>query len=222
MTAREIYRSVAMLLDEGYDDFFSKGDIEYAINQAQLFLIEKLVAQSDELGLRPYYEKDFVSNVTRYSVDTVSYPRACNLWVSDGTDYEFYSTLSYIDYSLQTRLWTPRVITTDGTFTVDYYTLYPSTNGTTPIKVLATNISSTSTLSIKLDFAYIKKPKTFAIAALEVNDVNVKALSPYIPEIIFNAAEYLNNIDVMDYDRSEIAVQQMGQRITMKGIGNNV
>ena len=82
MTAREIYRSVAMSLDEGYDDFFSKGDIEYAINQAQLFLIEKLVAQSDELGLRPYYEKDFVSNVTRYSVDTVLYPRACKLWVS--------------------------------------------------------------------------------------------------------------------------------------------
>ena len=61
MTAREIYRSVVMLLDEGYDDFYNKSDIEYAINQAQLLILEKLVAASDEIGLRPFYEKDFIS-----------------------------------------------------------------------------------------------------------------------------------------------------------------
>lgn len=220
MTAREIYRSVVMLLDEGYDDFYSKSDIEYAINQAQLLLLEKMVANSDEIGLRPFYEKDFVVPGTRYLGDTVLYPRGCNLWIEEDDTYEFYSTLSYMDYATHNRLWTPRNISFDGSFTVGYYSLIPEEVDDALYKTLVVNLYGYSAVHVYLDFAFIKQPLTYSIGATENNDVNVTLLTPYIPELIFNAAEFLNNIDVMDYDRSEIAVQQMGQRITMQGVSN--
>lgn len=220
MTAREIYRSVVMLLDEGYEDYYNKSDIEYAINQAQLLLLEKMVANSDEIGLRPFYGKDFVTPPARYLGDTLLYPRGCNLWIENGGEYKFYSSLSYLDYGVYNRWWTPRNITFDGSFTVGYYSLIPKEITGDMYKSLVVNLYGYSAINIYLDFTYIKQPLTYSIGSVEDDDVTVTLLTPYIPELIFNAAEFLNNIDVMDYDRSEIAVQQMGQRITMQGVGN--
>lgn len=225
MTAKEIYRSIVMLLDEGWDDFFTKSDIEHAVNRAQMQILEKLVSISDEIGLRPFYTHVFTAIDSVFEENVVLYPRGCNLWYHDSNTSYYMTSMTYKNYSELARMvyfnvWDRGTEYRDALYTLEDFQTYEDGYLVSKRKI-RTNVSQLIEDDYILEFAYIKVPPTYFVHETnDALDVNVTLLQPYIPELILTAAEFLNTIDVSDNDRGDIALIQMGQRLTFEGVAN--
>lgn len=239
MTAYETISLVRMCLDDSQDWYFP--DIIKAISEAQIQITRKYYALQDESCIAPLYRKDWFlgyndtisardTNNVKIGPANVMYPRAVRVYNKD-TDAQYKSvTATYMDYYKFINMNYPSY---EAYNTVANAPLYPKTAVYTlskaqeqldPLPFILTPVTkllwNATPLFSKADIWYIKEP-TFNYDEANANLDGALELPPeYHPEVCFMAAEMLNDIDVAEMERGEVAFQNQKLNANMTG-GDN-
>lgn len=240
MTKQEIISAIEIFLDEGFYDreWFEYGEIERAIQEAQYRIIGELVKKSDERGLRTSYKTiqtksadaqdyapvpDYVGSTTADGYQFM-YPRG--LWVSGDGISGAYSGMYNATYIDTNQIWQHDNYKVSGQQTLGaYYTVtHTHQSGLEGADIYFTDPSHKNYATL----FYIEKPKEFIVSgvgsgALDVLTYTNNLVLPreYHHKIVFLAAEILNNRDVMEYERANIAVREMGMINKFEEMGND-
>jgi hypothetical protein len=229
MTKQEVISAIEIFLDEGFYDreWFEFGEIERAIQEAQYRLINGMVKSADERGLRTSYKTissksadapdyapfpDYVGSTTADGYQFM-YPRG--LWASGDGISGAYDGMYNATYIPTNQIWQHDDYYQSGKKTLgSYYTVtHTHQSGLEGLDIYFTDPSHKNVATL----FYIEKPKDFIVsgvpsgvrnALMYTNDLALPR--EYHHKIVFLAAEILNNRDVMEYERANIAVREMG------------
>lgn len=219
MTALETLNHVRMILDEGSNDnFFTTEEIINTINEAQLDKIEEFISVNDERALRTLYRtSNLLSNgdlVTATDNSAVFFPRSCRVY-PDLNDLDNYICPTFIPYSRYKNYRSPNISNTyipkNALYSIQKTYIAPTYQ---TLLFFDTPPVATDT---RADLTYVKVPETFSVAG----NVPLELPSEYHIAIAAYAAEKLNNIDVGERERGDIAIVQIGQRLNIRTSGGN-
>ena len=229
MNKQEVISAIEIFLDEGFYDreWFEYGEIEKAIQEAQYRIIGELVKKSDERGLRTSYKTistksadasdyiPFPDYVGSTSADGYQFMYPRGLWVSGDGISGAYSGMYNATWIDTNQIWQHDDYKVSGQKTLGaYYTVtHTHQSGLEGADIYFTDPTHKNVATL----FYIEKPKDFIVsgvasgarnALIYTNDLALPR--EYHHKIVFLAAEILNNRDVMEYERANIAVREMG------------
>ena len=216
MTSTEAIGLVRMLLDSDHEYYFSMARVIQYINQAQDLMIHALHLSDDQRGLRTLY--DVSNNRTTLSNGAVlpndcMYPKGLNIYPDKNNNNIFYSA-QYIDYDRYIVLSNRAGAYMNARFPHSLYWTYQrqwnNTTGTEDTILLHTTDSTLASNAYRASLSYIRRPALFS------NLVPISLPQEYHYSVVALAAELINNIDVNELERGEIAyTQQLGQLVQL-------
>ncbi len=236
MTTYETIDYIRMLIDDGVDWFPTLPELLNIINEAQYRVIHKALTVKDEKALRPLYRDSVDLTSADISLnDSVVLPvdttagtgvlssRSCriNNQSAPSTSVEVVATylpygeyLNYTNPAFRKGLTYPRTV---------YYTLIKKNDlfgaGATTFRTIiyfSNIVGYTATAVLR----YVTHPLAFNHSyTISADRIELSLPIEYHPTVCAIAAEIINNADVGEYERGEIALPQMGQRLTLAQSG---
>lgn len=230
MTVPEIIHTLELLLDDGRLTFPRIPEAVEAVNEAQYRKLKEYFRTDEQRALRLLYRKsDLVYDGAEISDNSqpVLYPSACRVYdtllnAADPVD-EFQSLMAeYIDPPREINLDEQVKFQRGNNFPRNaYYTVkYNFSAGrrrSTLHFARATTPLAPGTFPPWARLWYVVEPPRFSFDPL--NDTNWQGLSvprEYQMDIVVLAAEILNDIDVLELERSQVAYQN--QKTTIEGV----
>lgn len=226
MRAIDVVYAIRMLLDDSRDWYFPL--IVNAINEAQLKKIREYYNQNNEMALRPLHSIarniDPINPAITPILDFL-YPRACRFYFSDGvTNQNVFIDATYLEPQKISQMAFP-VFTPNNPFAFPPYAEFPKTAVYSVLErnnqwVLYAPWVSPQT---RAELYYIRRPNPFRFSfdtSNRVIDLYGLEIDPlYHHEVVAYAAELLNNIDVLEFERSEAFNIYAGdKRLTIKSV----
>ena len=246
MTNRELVNLIKTLLDDHIAIFHKDELINRAVDEAQLMLIKKAYGEGNERLLRPLYRT--VGNLKNGSIiefedltsappiiaERILYPKVLlsyeEIDSDDDTpgiqiDRRRYKQFRYVDtmyFDTNSHTVVDYYYSLYGRF---YYTIKPyrdiANNNARDLRhTLHTNLSDpTRDDNIYFQLTYIKVPYQFN--QINPEDSTLYPLeipAEYHPMVAMIAADILNNVDVLENERSAIAEKQQRQGVKIEAI----
>lgn len=226
MTPLEVLYGVRMLLDDTKDWYFS--NILWAINKAQIELLQKYYQAQDEYALRPFYKFDLdlqdnsviceasiITGLRTIEPARVMYPRACYIYITDHLTRtnpipNTHIRAKYLDPANYFQL--PPEANVPFDLTASVSTVYPKnavyTIITDPVEQRNSRIRFPQQASNQRAMLYyIEYPPNFDIQWDDMGNItSITGLTfdkLYHAEIVGRAAEILNTQDVGEIDRGD-------------------
>ena len=225
MTPAEVMHTIRTVLDDGLFRYLGFAEINRRINQAQMQMIDKYHGLDDERALRPLYVYDTgVANGGTLSRDLL-YPRAARIFEND-EDVDFDSWVAeYLTYNVFINYTSPGIVYATSMPRSAYWTYYKVMNTLVTPNQFETRVRfSRGSDTALCNVLYIATPLPFDYQVNRLNSqgnppVGLSVPEEYHLEIALLAAELANNIDVGERERGEVAIEQMGQRVTLQNAG---
>ena len=219
MNTLQVITQIRTFLDDGRDYFPTLVEVEAAVNEAQQALIRAYHITDQERQLRTLYVNsgqiangEYIEDVGGY---TPIYPKACRF-------YEYGNNTTILESITGTYIEYPRYI---NRVPVGYaynqsmpHDIVYSFSKEMDSGSLKTKIHfNSSNADLRADLWYIKTPSTFNyIEGNEAVSTSQELPSECHIEVCAIAAEILNDMDVNEILRGDIAIPQMGQRLKIE------
>lgn len=225
MTSSQTMQLIRTLLDDGRDWFPTTDEIVRTINQAQITKIHEYYAAGDERALRPLYRQTarfsngaLVGDTVAGTVYQCLYPRALKIFdnvstpLSQGNHADYVPEDVFFNYSApgaSPGTTFPRTVRY--TITKAYDAFYSDIE--TYCYFTDGGNSSPTVCAI---LWYIVTPLPFTFNKLSLTGTALQLPEEYHPEIAMLAAEILNDMDVNEVERGDVAFQN--QRLTLDSL----
>lgn len=200
MTIPDCISTVRMLLDSDHEYYYDINGVANEINMAQDLLIYSMHEADDERGLRPLYDtttdRENIKNNTILNSD-VLFPRSLIIYPDPESTVSFHA--QYLDFDKYMIM-----VQRDGMYMTGefphsvywtYVKQYPLAGTQTTIYIQEDGVNTAYTGKL----SYIKRPARFDI----IGNVGLAVPSEYHYTICSMAAEYINNLDVDENEKSE-------------------
>ena len=218
MTSTEAIGLARMLLDSDHEYYFSMARVIQYINQAQDLMIHALHLGDDERGLRTLY--DVSNNRTTLSNGAIlpndcMYPKGLNIY-PDRTNANIFYSAEYLDYdkyitSIQ-RAGAYMNARFPHSINWTYQRQWNNATNSEDTILLHTTDNTLGGNAYRASLSYIRRP------ALFTNAVPISLPQEYHFSVVALASELINNIDVNEFERGEIAYTQQNP-ISIQGSG---
>ena len=232
MTPYETISLLRMMLDEGREQYFPLNEVNRVINEAQLAKLREYYIGNDEIALRPLYRETVWLNKPALGGNeildnngmTLLYPKSCRIKTDSAYTDDLSVMSTYIEPELYFNNNLPGFRTGDIFPHKSMYTLQRE-----PVAVLGVVVRNLSVLyfqgdmtgaipQAKMWYVAYTMPFSFSTGGFATN-VPLQLPAEYHIEVVTLAAEILNDIDVKEEDRGDVAIEQIGQRINIEETG---
>lgn len=232
MTAQEVVNTVRLLIDSGHEWYADFAMLERIINTAQMKILEAYVAKGEERVFRNLVVLESnlqVNDINKGVIRTafaIFQPRHCIIKVQPPNEGElFVRQLSYMapplffndDYLGRKYL---RAVTNLPRIAYwTYKNLWDLTNAIQYSEVEILNYNENANYfqdgNVDLYLTYIRYPFLFSLATAQ----NLELADEVHLEVAALAAELVNTIDVLEYERGLALPPESGARITLDKTG---
>lgn len=223
MTAEETVQTIRMLLDDSRDTYFVLSEINKVVNEVQMRFIHEAYTKEDERLLRPLYRYNTFSNgdkVLSVEGEKLLYPKSCRLTpMPNPVDDPMVTQLARYILPKDFLYYKARYFQPGAVFPREaVYTIKNKPIGFIPEAEYFAYIYINGELHTRAHLWFIVWPTPFNYTppTPEVVDLDSYPLSipvEYHLDVCLAAAELLNNTDVGEMERGDIAITQMGQRL---------
>lgn len=221
MTASETVQMVRMLIDdsrEWYPMPYAGAELPIvkAINDAQIQKLKQYYVHNDERGMRPFYK--YISRITNLStINDLFFPRAVKIVTDQGSEPTNGECATYLEYSKFSNFTMDNGFASGANFPrAAYYTISQTYSGGSYQSVIEfTKPTANSNASIW----YVRYPHRFQWDPTGTTNFDLELPKEYHIEVCSLAAEMLNDIDVLEQERSNRMFQNEYVPIEKAGEG---
>jgi hypothetical protein len=225
MTSNDTMQFIRTLLDDGRDWFPTTAEVIRAVNEAQIAKLNEYYKMHDERALRPLYRQTarfssgaLVGDTVGGIVYQVMFPRALKILATGQSPEAQGVHADYVPEELYFNYEAPGVAagttfprTARYTITRAYDAFYLDTE-----TYCYFTSGGNNTIAPQAILWYIVYPLPFTFDKILLTGTPLQVPQEYHPEICMYAAELLNDMDVNEIERGDVAYQN--QRLTLDSL----